>query len=157
MYRLVLFRHGEAFSDSSDGKDHSRQLTENGKQVVKSQAKKLLEQGILPDLILSSDAARTIETSQIIKETFPESPFKASPSLYLSGIDSLTAELAEISSKEGTFVLVGHNPGWSNIATQLTGTPIGLGPGDYCVCSMETEEDLCNAICHFGSWQRQNP
>ena len=154
MFRLVFIRHGEA-AGAGNRDDHSRTLTQNGRSKVARQAALLKEKNIQPQQIMTSNSSRTLETCSIIKEEFKGCHSKASKGLYLAGFDGLLAELAEVDLLEGTIFLIGHNPGWSDIATQLTGTPVGLSPGDFCSCLYEGDSPLNTAITEIGGWRRE--
>ena len=155
MLRLIFLRHGEAESNSDHG-DKGRHLTVYGKKKIEEQAKRIESKGISPNLILSSDATRTRETTSILKETFPEVPTEYSQGLYLAGFDEFLAEISEFDDTEGTLILVGHNPGWSDIAGQLVRSPIGLSPGDFCSCTYNgSSSELHLAATDFGKWEKE--
>jgi phosphohistidine phosphatase len=59
---LVVVRHAKAQPSHPDG-DHERELAPRGMQDAQSLGRWLAEQDLLPDLVLSSTAARTRQTT----------------------------------------------------------------------------------------------
>ena len=155
MIRVVFIRHGEAASQGAQG-DHSRKLTEAGKEKIAQLALTLKGGKLDPEYILTSDSSRTLETCDILREKFPSSKVSALKELYLASFDDLIVALSDIELKSGTVFLIGHNPGWSEIATQLTRAPVGLSPGAFCSCLYEGEKSLAAAITEIGAWRRES-
>ena len=67
MKRVVIVRHGKAVPYGYDD-DFSRDLRDRGKSDAKLISSELNEQGIFPDLIISSEAKRALKTARIFAE-----------------------------------------------------------------------------------------
>ena len=93
-------------------------------------AKKLNQLGCQPNLIISSPAKRTLQTSLVFAN---ELAFKVNNILFNTGIyeaslKDLVIIVNNIPSKHQNVILVGHNPGISELANYLTGNPINFAP-----------------------------
>ncbi|ERN19058.1 hypothetical protein AMTRI_Chr10g8220 [Amborella trichopoda] len=134
--RLVLLRHAKSSWKDRTLRDHDRPLSKAGRVDAMNISHKLHRMGWVPELILSSDAIRTRETLQIMQEHvqgFLEAEVRFVASFYsIAAMDGQTAEhlqevICEISRDEIlTIMCMGHNRGWEEAASMLSGTPIEL-------------------------------
>ncbi len=129
MRRLILMRHGEADSAQGSQKDHDRPLTQAGIGAAVRCAQELRARGFSPDLILCSDALRATMTMQAVIRggNFTGIPSKELSLLYLAEPDILRLRCCEVDTSVATLLVIGHNPGWSDLASQLCGLPLSLG------------------------------
>ena len=58
MKRLLLLRHAKSSRDNPALEDRERPLNERGKEAAKQMGRLLREEGLVPDLIVSSTAVR---------------------------------------------------------------------------------------------------
>ncbi|XP_074570998.1 uncharacterized protein At3g52155, chloroplastic [Curcuma longa] len=134
--RLILLRHAESRLSDRLAKDHDRPLSKAGRNDAVSISNKLQQMGWIPELILSSDAARTKETLQIMQEhaqEFSEAEVYFMPSFYsIAAMDGQTAEhlqkaICEYSRDEIlTVMCMGHNKGWEEAASIFSGAVVEL-------------------------------
>ena len=80
------------------------------------------EQGIAPELVVCSTAARTRQTLELVAEGFPADPpprvvFEAG--VYGASAAGLLATVREVTSEEGSVMLVGHQPAMQDLALLL--------------------------------------
>ncbi len=115
--RLYLIRHGKAERQSDDGLDESRRLTKRGKRQAVWLAERLCR-GTIPGRILSSPAARALETAELIAGRLglevgieEQIGLGAGP----SGVIDLISTLAPTD----VVALVGHNPTMSVAASLM--------------------------------------
>lgn len=81
--------------------------------------------GWVPDVVLSSTATRTRQTwAAAAAHLAPEAPVTFLPKLYLSGQRTVLPLLAAQTAE--TVMLIGHNPGWEELASALTGQPLTM-------------------------------
>lgn len=118
---LVVVRHARAEAPEAGGPDHARSLTDRGVRDARELGQWLKQQGVHPDVVLCSPAARTRETWAGITEgsgygTLVEHDQR----IYNAGIDGLLAVLREVDDKRRTVVLLGHAPGMPWLAAALT-------------------------------------
>ncbi len=115
--RLILIRHAKSSWDAPFD-DHARTLNEQGQEAATAIGGWLQSKGFLPDAILSSDAARTIETTERIVAalgTAPTITFK--DNLYHAPPATLMRVLQK--TKGNTVALVAHNPGIAFFAEEI--------------------------------------
>jgi len=117
MKRLILFRHGKAEHTSTSGKDFDRALTERGREDARLVAEALARHGVVPDLVLVSEAARTQATWAAAQPAFPKPRVRVERALYQADAKTLlqTAER----EAGGSIMIVTHNPGVHELALQL--------------------------------------
>ena len=123
---LVLIRHAK--SDWSDGslKDFDRPLNARGRRVAPKMGKKLFENEELPELILTSPAARALSTTEYISEQLPIDASKIvhTPDIYEASVRTLLSIINTIDDQYNRVFMVGHNPGFSYLAEYLSGEEI---------------------------------
>ncbi|MBN2682790.1 MAG: phosphohistidine phosphatase SixA [Bacteroidales bacterium] len=124
MKQLIIIRHGKAEEYDFINSDFERSLTKKGKQISRDIAEKLGKKGIRFDAIYSSPAFRAIETAIIFADElgFPFSEIKLKKEIY-SGFcsESLQEILQTVENEHNAIAIVGHNPGLTDIASELTG------------------------------------
>ena len=161
MKELLLLRHAEAESPQLSVGDRARKLTMRGQQQASELAEKLLASSFRPDKVLVSSAMRTRETLERLRQIWPlpESAILDCEDLYLAGFDQVLARLAAIETAEQKLLLIGHNPGWSDIACQLTNQVFGLTPCQALWLTYpdddQQRQDWVSAFTDLGRWQWQ--
>ena len=115
---LVIVRHGKAERDSFSGRDEDRELTGRGRNQASWLGTSLSDAGFGGSLVLSSRAARAIQTASLLAEGLGSSVEEVD-ALMLGGQLSDVLPLVE-SHDSGSLVLVGHNPMVSLLASLLT-------------------------------------
>lgn len=134
--RLILLRHAHSSWDDPSLRDHDRPLSKAGRADAAKVSRILRRLGWVPQLILSSDAARTRETLRIMQDQvglLMEVEVHFIPSFYsIAAMDGQTAEhiqrtVCRYSTDEITTVMcMGHNKGWEEAASTLAGAPVKL-------------------------------
>lgn len=137
--RLTLLRHGIAHPESPTG-DFGRELSLRGIAQAREAAKALQADGPLPDRILSSPAHRTLQTARQVVADLGLSAhcLQEDPRLYLATTQSLLDILHEIDPTIDHLMVVGHNPGLSQLAGLLGAhLPSGeLATGERCTVTV---------------------
>lgn len=135
--RLILMRHAK--SDWNTGvDDHARPLNRRGRRDAPRMAEALLEADWVPELVLSSDSARTTETWELMADAFPTPVvLRRTRALYLAGLGTLQEVLAGIDDEVRTILALGHNPGWENAASQLAGRPLRMTTANVVLLELE--------------------
>jgi len=119
--KLILIRHADAETGSFSTSDFNRKLTDKGKNRAIIQANRIKSMNINPDLIITSNAIRALETTEIISNILsPNCPIQKVPLLY----DDFTSSdffnlLSKIDNSIETIALVGHNPNISVMASRI--------------------------------------
>ena len=121
MPRLMLLRHAKAVPQGGMA-DEDRPLAGRGREDMAAIAAFVAENSLRPDLALVSPAVRTRETWELLLPAFaapPEHRFERR--LYAASADRILYLVREAGAKHATLLLVGHNPGFEDLARVLTG------------------------------------
>lgn len=124
--QLLLLRHGKA-SWQPQFQDFDRPLTGTGERQSRCIADWLRQAAILPDCWLVSAARRTVQTADIIRLRLGQQDTAQNvfSSLYLAEAGQILTTLQAVPDTAQCVVLVGHNPGISELLIQLAGPPLG--------------------------------
>lgn len=122
--RLILMRHAKSDWNSGAGPDHARPLNARGRRDAPRVAQALLALGWAPVHVHTSDAQRTLETWSLMAAELPEVSIQPTRQLYHGDLDALCREAP--AWPEGTVLALGHNPGWEEAVSELTGIPTSL-------------------------------
>lgn len=121
MKKLIIIRHAK--SDWNTGEiDFERPLNNRGKNDAPILASKLKEHTSLPDLMVSSSAKRTSETTLLIanKIGYKINEIQFEDSIYEAPVEALIKVVWSLPDELNTVYLVGHNPGVSALASYFT-------------------------------------
>lgn len=139
MKKLILIRHSFAEMGSEAPTDFDRNLTPTGIIIAQNQAELLTRNQLIPEIIISSDANRALQTSaEFLNILKPRLGIKKMRLLYS---DYTTAEffnvLNSIDNKINVVAIVGHNPSVSAMANRLDpASRNGFKPGSMAVFSI---------------------
>ena len=142
MKRVLLMRHGKA-EDGYDKSDFDRDLEAKGQKKTLKVAEFLKARNIKPQLILSSTANRTMQTSEIVAHTLKitENAIINTKSLYLASADQMLNEIYSLDDHINEIMLVGHNPGISGLAAYLSNSDIAwLSTSAIVAVELETKK-----------------
>jgi len=121
MKTLLVLRHAKAAHPES-GSDHDRPLTERGCRNAVEAGTVLARHALAVDLILSSTSERTRQT---VEHLLPASGLNCAPvfdrELYHASVPQLLSVIQALPENCLTVLLVGHNPGLSELVSVLTG------------------------------------
>ncbi|MDR2040640.1 MAG: histidine phosphatase family protein [Bacteroidales bacterium] len=119
---LHIVRHGKALQDYREISDIDRPLVEKGILNNLIVAKRLKNRCSIPDLIISSPAARALHTALIFARIlkYPSERVKINDSLYMQGEDAALDILYELPDDIKDVMLVAHNPDMSYLASMFT-------------------------------------
>jgi phosphohistidine phosphatase len=139
--RLTLVRHANAEHDA-EVRDFDRPLNKKGLGEANEMARRFAGRGLIPDLILTSAAARTRETAETFAKLLgvPARLLQADDSLYLAEGDHIIATIRAVGPRVGHLLVVGHNPGISAAAISLAPEAI---KGDLPTCGTLTMAVNC--------------
>ena len=122
--RLILLRHAK--SDWPDLPDRDRPLAKRGRRDAPRIGRWLREHGYQPDVVVVSAATRTRQTWDLVAPELGGSPaVRFEPRAYAASAQTLLYLTQELPERYRTALLIGHNPGLSELATSLA-APSGL-------------------------------
>ena len=120
MLRLLLLRHAKAVPENAQ--DHSRALAPRGRTNASAMGLYMREQQLLPDLVVTSDALRALETAMLVVRALNDHiPLQREAKIYLAEIPALLNAIRHIPDGVNTCLMVGHNPGFHDLAQLLVG------------------------------------
>jgi phosphohistidine phosphatase len=117
---LWLLRHGKA--ERYDGsEDYDRRLKKRGKRDATRMGEWLKEQGLLPDLVISSPATRAIMTAKLVCAALgiDRQHIQLEKRLYDEGLIRVKSVLADCPATFRRVLLVGHNPELEELISYL--------------------------------------
>ncbi len=122
-------RHGKA-EDGSDKADYKRKLIPKGIKRSQKLGEMLKAKNGKIEAVLCSNANRTAETAEIMAAVFdfPLSEIQKLKELYLSTVTVMLDSFYAIDNKISHVLVVGHNPGVSELVTSLSGDLIDWMP-----------------------------
>ena len=156
MKRLILMRHAKSSWDHPTLRDHERPLNTRGKRDAPRIGQVLEEIGWHPQVVLSSDAQRTKETWELLAPKLSISPLVSFlPSLYHAGLGRIQASIEFIHPQTSTIMIIGHNPGWSEAQSWLSGEYIDFKTASTALLS-SPKESWSEAIQTPKSWKLEH-
>lgn len=148
--RLILVRHAKSGWDNTYADDHARTLADSGKTDALALGKWLADSEMIPDLIVTSDAMRALQTAQLIKKALGTTPpVQEIAALYHAAPDTICKHAK--AAQGNTIVLVGHNPGIAMAADLLAAVPPkNRRFADYPTCATTVLDFTDEAFCKHG-------
>ena len=126
MKTLTLIRHAKSSWDDSSRPDKERTLNRRGMRDAPVIGERLSHRASKPQLILSSPAIRAIETARIIAGhvDYPISDIIVLDALYAATVATLRKIVEALDDNLSEVYLIGHNPGLSEFAADLSSNQI---------------------------------
>jgi phosphohistidine phosphatase len=135
--KLILMRHGEA-SYQFGAKDEERPLTAFGAAQARTAGLWLAAQGLQPDAVLCSTAKRTAQTLEHLRLGGLELPPGSMRSeLYLATPQAMLSLIEAQVGKSDTLMLIAHNPGLSDLASELSDQRLHFSPASVSVLEFD--------------------
>ncbi len=123
---VLLIRHAKAHSLEKYSNDFSRELKSKGVDQSIISAKRILSRKIEVDKVLSSPALRAKQTAELIAEKLRAGKQKFTIeydlSIYEANADRLFKLVKSQPTSINCFILIGHNPGLSDLANLIVPT-----------------------------------
>lgn len=136
MRRLTLLRHAKSSWEDPELDDFDRPLNPRGLRALPDMGRRLARRGDRPDLIVSSPALRAISTARgIAREIgYRDDRILQTQDLYLASAAGILTVLKGVDDRHGHAMIVGHNPGFTDLANRL---------GEIRIDNMPTASMLC--------------
>ncbi len=136
MKRLTLMRHAKSSWENDSLDDFDRPLNARGLRTAPEMGRRLRALDDPPELILSSPAARAIETARLVAGEigYSESRILQAAGLYHASPAKILEILRSLETAAHHVMVVGHNPGMTEFANTL---------GDIRIDNMPTAGMLC--------------
>ncbi|WP_209330480.1 SixA phosphatase family protein [Lunatimonas salinarum] len=121
MKKFVIWRHAKSSWDHAFRSDHERSLANRGLSDTPEMATRLLKKGIKPDLMVSSDAVRALDTARLAASIFqyPKEKIMALASMYHAGTKGLLHAIHQTENRHEIVFFFGHNPGMTDLVNHF--------------------------------------
>jgi phosphohistidine phosphatase len=121
MKTLTLLRHAKSSWDSPGLADSERPLSRRGERDAPLTARRIKDAEIRPSLILSSPAVRAWTTARSVASElhYPPEFLQREQDLYLASRRRLIEVIGRQDRGFNSLLLVGHNPGLTELANYL--------------------------------------
>ncbi|MCX6128250.1 MAG: hypothetical protein NTX25_04200 [Proteobacteria bacterium] len=135
MLKLILMRHGEAEPSRPPFDDKQRRLLPIGISAAYHCGQMMRARTYQPELILCSNAERAKATLDAVRRgaSLENIETHILSQLYLADSETVTQICSQWADCPNKLLLIGHNPGWSDLATSLSGVPLNLGVAEAVV------------------------
>jgi len=121
-HRLLLLRHAKSSHKDTSLVDFERPLAKRGRKDCRRMAKWLKSEGLIPDLIISSPAERTRQTTErICKQIdYPLENVQWEDSVYDATTRTLLKLLTDVPEEIETVMIVGHHEGLTGLILRMS-------------------------------------
>ena len=120
--RLLLLRHAKSSWKHRELQDHQRQLNSRGRKAATRIGQLMRQQLIIPDAVYCSTSERTRETAARVFAELSQTPStEFRDDLYHAEVDQLYSVISTVPDNARNTLIIGHNPGFENFVTELTG------------------------------------
>jgi len=113
-------RHAKSSWKETGLGDHDRPLNKRGFRDAPRIADAIHDRGWSPDLIMVSSSKRTLQTLSGMSHRFGECRSEIRSEIYHATVNDLMLVLEDM-DKEGTTMVLGHNPGSEILVNHLSG------------------------------------
>lgn len=126
MKRLIMIRHAKSDWSNLQQKDFDRELNSRGLRDAPMMGNRLAKRELGINLIISSTAKRTEQTSKLIANelSFPQEKIVWNDRLYHAQPATIEDVLLEIDDTYNCVVVICHNNGITDFVNQLAGNII---------------------------------
>src|SRR5438046_6000259 len=137
--KLYFLRHGEADWPNWNKSDDERPLTKRGKKEMREVAKFLDRLKARPDLIVTSPLPRAAQTAEIAADYLKAKLRRDELLAPGFGMTNLRTVLKRHRAK--VLMLVGHEPDFTNIISELTGASLKLSKAGVALVDLDPESE----------------
>jgi phosphohistidine phosphatase len=136
--RLTLMRHANAQWKDPQTADFERPLSRRGHSEAEAMSRRLVELDLIPTLLLTSSARRAQQTAEIVARELGLAPrnMRSEESLYLAPAQDILRLVQNTGPRIPHLMIVGHNPGITEVANLLAPGSHIEGLATAAVCSL---------------------
>lgn len=140
MKHLLLLRHAKSDWGNAALHDLERPLNRRGLEAAPRIGRVLGEQQARPTLVLCSPAVRTRETATLaLAAANSDAPVHFDERIYEAPASRLLEVLADADDAHAAVLLIGHNPGLSELLAHLTQDARAMPTAALAVISLDIE------------------
>lgn len=120
MKTLLILRHAKSSWKDAGLLDHDRPLNKRGKRDAPRVGELILQQGLVPDLIVSSTAKRARNTAKrVAKACGYTGEIQLTPQFYHAPAGIYIEILNNLLDDYSRVMVIGHNPGMEELVARL--------------------------------------
>ncbi|MDZ7643862.1 MAG: histidine phosphatase family protein [Woeseiaceae bacterium] len=121
MKTLTILRHAKSSWETPGLTDRDRPLNTRGERDAPAMAARIQEAGIRPSLIISSPAVRAWTTAKVVAQelNYPLEFLQREADLYLASAGRVLQVIGRQDEGFNNLMVVGHNPGLTELVNQL--------------------------------------
>lgn len=139
MPELLLMRHAKSDWNASSGDDRARPLNDRGRRSAAAMGRLLRLTKWTPDAAITSPAVRARSTLEIAVDSGGwDTTVAVDDRLYHGGPDTVLAAVKDHAGGSSRLMIVGHEPTWSMLVSDLTGGSVRMVTG--AVVALEVPE-----------------
>jgi phosphohistidine phosphatase len=117
---LFILRHGKAGQSSDNPDDSARKLSKAGRSEIREVARWMKKKNLRFDSIATSPLARAYQTAEIVAKSLDlKDHLEVWDELTPGGDPDTTCYHASQAGKDGSVILVGHEPGLSDLIGRI--------------------------------------
>ncbi|MFJ6652948.1 SixA phosphatase family protein [Microbacterium sp. NPDC091313] len=135
MIQIAFARHAKSDWADSSLDDHERPLNARGLRDAPEVARRLMRQGVRPEVVLTSTALRARTTAEMFAAVFG-AELREDGELYNAAADTLLA--AALASGVEEVMVVAHDPGMSAVVSALSGQDVRMTTAAVAVFTWES-------------------
>lgn len=121
MKTLLVLRHAKSSWADASLADHDRPLKKRGRRDAPRMGELIRDEGLTPDLIVSSTAKRARQTAAPVAEACGyEGEVQFTRDLYHADPEEIVQVLRPLPDEAERVLIVGHNPGLEDLVEALT-------------------------------------
>lgn len=126
MKHLWLARHAKSDWSDESASDFDRELNARGLRDAPAMGRWLNERGVKPQVMVTSPARRALQTAELLAEGmgFSKAFIFHEPRIYEAHTGELQEIIEESDDNLEHLMLVGHNPGMTQLVNALGGGPL---------------------------------
>ncbi len=152
MKTLLLFRHAKAGWDKPDMRDFDRTLLPEGVVAARRMSSFIKDSGLQADVILCSPASRTRETFAAYQAVTGCADATFVNDMYMASVDTLLALVNVQATHAMRLMIIGHNPGFEDLADLLIDTSASDTEATALLQSGLSTAGLLQIAFHAESW-----
>ena len=140
--RLFIIRHGKSSWDNEGLDDIDRPLAERGTRGADTMAHRLMDLGLVPDLLFSSPANRALNTALIMASIWGIDPssLQIHDELYMAYVSEIWEVIERAPDGVGNLAIFGHNPSFTLFANTFLEEPLdNLPTAGVVVVTLESD------------------
>jgi phosphohistidine phosphatase len=138
MVELLVWRHAKTETAKDGTADHERRLLPVGQDDAIRMGRLLADRGLIPDLVLCSDAVRARQTADLAMQAWNHAPTRIDlPELYRADAPDYLSIVSVYGGTARRVLIVAHNPAVGDFASEAAGKPIRIRTGTLAVVEVD--------------------